>query len=97
MEVQDMTRKKARKTVEVANIRMDINKILAEDESKVSEETKKELCFFLERLLLDTGNYHGYNNVDWLKGGFNRWWNEGQPDFPEKQKYIGREYSRMYY
>lgn len=92
-----MQNKRSRKTINVVDIKEDINKLLALDSDRVSEDSKKDLCAFLESVLMKTHNYMGYNYVDWLNGGFDKWWEDGQPDFPEKSFYIGREYSRRYY
>lgn len=88
----------ARKTFDVQKYKESVNKVLARPEEMVSEEVKMGYCMALEMVLQITDNYHGFNYVDWQNGGFKAWQEAGQPeDFEEKQKFIGREYSRKYY
>jgi hypothetical protein len=89
--------KRTRKNITVAEVVAEVNRQLALPEKNMSEEEKKGLCGFVEHLLLSTNNYNGYTNVDWQNSGWRAWKDEGEPDFPEKQVYIGREWSREYY
>ena len=87
---------KGKKTIEVSVIKEEINRLLALE--TIPEETKKTLCTFIERVLMDTKNYKGFNYVKWWsEGGFKEWQSAGSPDFPEKQKYMGPEYRRIYF
>lgn len=41
-----------------------------------------------EKLLMSTNSYRGFNYLYWSAQGFNEWMEAGEPDFPEKDKYI---------
>ena len=87
------------KTIKVQDLKSKINTLLASPavNQRITEETKAILCNLLEDILHDTNNYRGYNHVDWNARGYTAWVEAGQPDFPTKNLYIGREYSRLYY
>jgi len=87
-----MTRK--RKTFSVEEAKTKANEWLARD---VSQEEKRGVCFLIENILHRTGNYKGFSYNYWDEKGFKDWLDAGEPDFPEKSKYIGPEYSRHYY
>ena len=81
------------KTIEVKKIKNRINSDLAND--AISEETKKHLGSLLETILVETKNYRGFNFLDWINGGCQKWREDGEP--ADKTKYLGSEYSRIYY
>lgn len=85
----------ARKTIEVAKLKERINGYLARKE--ISQDEKKSLCILLESVLMDTGNYRGFNQTYWLDKGFDEWKAAGRPNFPEKDKFLGPEYDRVYF
>ena len=41
----------------------------------------------IERVLMDTGTYHGFNYVAWYAGGYNQWEKDGKPE--DNTKYLG--------
>jgi hypothetical protein len=87
----------ARKTFDVTAMREAVNRQLARPE--VSEEYRKGMCSILEHVLHETGNYNGYNYVDWLAGGCDRWRAdeaEAGRDL-DTRPYLGPEYRRVYY
>jgi len=87
-----------RKTVSVSLIKAKVNDLLSRD--TLGLEEKKVLCFLLEGILMDTGNYKGYNNLYWIQKGCSEWEAAGKPDFPEKEKFIVGgmgEWSRVYF
>jgi len=90
-----------RKTMNVNQIIDEANKHLARTDDGATQEFKIGVAVLLERILHNTGNYEGYNHNYWLKQGFKEWQDAGEPDFPEKNKYIygpdGGEYDRVYY
>lgn len=88
---------KSRKTVEVDWLKKMINADL--ENEKLTEDTKKHLCTLLENILVKTGNYRGFNYLKWINGGFTKWEMDGRPTPTDKnyQKYLGDEYSRIYY
>jgi hypothetical protein len=85
-----------RKTYEVEKLRAYVNKALANDHW--TAEQKQAMAFLLESVLMDTGNYRGFNYLKWVdEGGYEAWLADGQPDFPEKDKYLGDKMRRRYY
>ena len=52
---------RARKTFNVEEFRISVNKMLAE--SKTKREYRIGMYITLENLLFETGNYHGYNHL----------------------------------
>lgn len=84
---------KPRKTFDVNEFRTYINGLLINE--KISEPQKSILCSVLERILMDSNNYRGFNYVDWLDHGFNEWKKDGEPEV--KTKYYGPEYKRHYH
>ena len=86
---------KPKKTILVESIRTEVNRLLTLD--TLDQKQKSILCSFLERVLMDTNNYHGFNYTYWLNQGFEEWRKDGEPGFPKKQKYLGNEYDRTYY
>lgn len=83
----------ARKTIEVEWIKKKVNLYLAGEHS--NEEQRKTMAIFLEGVLHKTGNYDGFQYLDWIEGGRDRWVAEGQPH--NTSDYIGREWRRVYY
>jgi len=90
-----------RKTFNVSKTLAEANKQLARKDADATTDFKKGVCVLIERILMDTGNYNGYNYNLWNNGGFTQWQKDGEPDFPEKNKYMyskhGGCYDRHYY
>ena len=91
-----------RKTINVDSILAEANKQLARKDKFATADFKAGVCVMIERILMNTGNYNGYNYNLWTNGGgLEQWYKDGEPDFPEKEKYLyskfGREYDRHYY
>ena len=84
---------KGRKTIEVNTVRTRVNAMLANP--KVTEEERRGMCLVLEFMLYNTNNYNGFNYVDWLNGGCDRWRADGSPS--DNSSYLGPEYKRYYY
>lgn len=84
-----------KKTVRVEWLRDEINRLLSLD--TLDQKQKSILCTLLERVLMDTKNYAGFNYNTWLNGGYEKWIKDGAPEFPEKNKYLLPEYDRTYY
>lgn len=82
-----------RKTFEVKKFKEQINKQL--ENKNLSQDQKKTLCYVLERVLMDTGNYKGYNSLKWINGGFEQWMKDGKPE--DNSPYLGNEYDRRYF
>lgn len=87
-----------RKTIEVKKLRDMANGMLA---SEISQPEKRSICSLIENVLMDTGNYKGYNHNYWMEKGYRQWVDDGKPDFPEKEFYIygpnKDEYGRTYF
>ncbi len=90
-----------RKKINVIAVLTEANKQLAKQDDEATEDFKKGVCIMIERILMDTGNYNGYNYNIWNNGGCEAWQKDGKPDFPEKEKYMysnhGGCYDRYYY
>ena len=56
-----MTKFKGHKTIKVEELKTYINELLAN--KKIAESEKIAYCFLLERVLFDTKNYKGWNNI----------------------------------
>ena len=94
------------KSVKVADLLEWGNAQLAREDEFADQKFKAGVCVLLEKALHESGNYQGYNQIYWLKQGYQEWRAAGEPDFPEKEKYTfgegGKtgtfgEYSRIYY
>ena len=79
----------------VAEIKKFANEQLADGRN--SDEHRRGIISMLEKILHATGNYEGFNYNYWNKTGFELWQKAGEPDFPEKNKFIGNESDRVYY
>ena len=86
---------KARKTFDVGEFRNWVNSLL--DNDRLSQDEKRALCMAVEHALHETNNYKGYNQIYWMKAGYQEWQAAGEPGFPEKQKFLGLEYDRHYF
>lgn len=81
---------KKKKTFDIEIFRILINDQLANKNN--SQDAKSALCVALERILFDSGNYHGFNCNEWtafiMNGG----------NFVTQEGYVETEfYSRHYY
>jgi hypothetical protein len=81
-----------RATVRVSVLKAKFNDYLRQG---ISESERKALCVAIENVLHETGNYQGFNYVDWLEGGADRWRADGEPK--DNSKYLGPEYKRFYF
>ena len=90
---------KSNKTFSVKKFKESINLKLTLP--TLSAECKAGLCQALESVLIETGNYKGYNFIYWLEKGCDEWREAGFPGSPEKEKFIygpgGSEWDRVYY
>lgn len=75
----------ARKTIEVETLKGLINKRLADKGTAV--EARKELASLLSHVLHSTGNYSGFNYLDWMEGGVDAWRRDGEP--ADNTPYLG--------
>ncbi len=68
---------KNRKTYEVEALTVRINRRLAD--KATLPVVRKELAALLSAVLHATGNYHGFNYLDWLETGHQDWVDAGKP------------------
>jgi len=84
-----------RKTIEVEEIKKRANDFMRN--GYFNAEQRKIIQSFVEAILMDTGNYKGLNYNYWLDKGYDEWIAAGQPDFPEKYKYLGDQSQVTFY
>lgn len=84
-----------RMTFRVSELKDKVNGMLAKD--TLDQKAKASLCSLIEDVLMETDNYRGFNDIYWMDKGFDEWKAAGEPDFPEKQKFMGLEYNRHYF
>jgi hypothetical protein len=84
-----------KKTIKVEDIRDTVNGMLLRDD--ITDDVRVGMCAVLENILHITGNYQGFNNVEWINGGWQKWVADGQPGYPDKEKYAGNNTKRHYY
>lgn len=82
-----------RKTVRVDDLRNKANTLFASPDS--TPEQRKAVAGFVSGFLHATGNYHGYNYLDWLSGGYDRWVADGKPR--DTGPYLGDETRIVFY
>ena len=85
------------KNIKVEEFHEEVNRLLALDNDAITQEFKKGICGIWEHFSMKTGNYGGFQHIYWMKQGFTEWKDAGEPGFPEKQKYFGKEYDRRYF
>ena len=90
-----------KKTFKVDEFKNYVNEQLARTDEFANKEFKAGLCVALGTVLMKSNNYEGFNYNYWNEKGWKEWRNAGEPDFPEKNKYLygegGHEYNRHYY
>jgi len=84
--------KRVRKTVRVEDLKDRINN---EIRHGVTVEARLTLATVLATILHETGNYKGFNYVEWIEGGHSQWLLDGRPE--DKSPYIGDESLVVYY
>lgn len=98
----------ARKTIAVEYLKTELNRRLAlplqmmQPAERVAH--RQAWASVLEDVLMETGNYRGYNDIHWMnEGGFEAWKAAGEPETNEKNKFIHGtpdgtdDYRRFYY
>jgi len=91
---------KPKKTLRVSAALEEANRLLALD--TLTKDERRGVAFLIEELLHQARRYQGFGYVYWLnEGGFKAWQAAGEPDWPEKEKFVygpgGDEYRRIYY
>lgn len=62
-----------------------LNELLA---TAIPQHAKAKICGEIENLLFAADAYAGFNHNYWLEQGFYEWREDGEPCFPEKDRYI---------
>ena len=87
---------KPRKTADVSRILETANAMLAApDTSYNNADVRKGVARLLEATLHETDTYAGFNYLDWMQGGHDRWVNDGKP--ADTTPYFGDQTRRHYY
>jgi hypothetical protein len=91
---------KARKTVDVATVKMMANNQLRRTD--ITTEARKAIADFIEAVLFEANAYQGFNDIYWAReGGFEAWRAAGSPEGAEKNQYIhggdGTDVCRRFY
>lgn len=95
----------ARKTIDVEKVKKAANGLLAFSEEDISDyfrinqDVKQGIVLLLEYILHDTGNYNGFNYIEWAKnGGYERYLEAKKTNKDvDSSDFLGEEYDRFYY
>jgi hypothetical protein len=88
----------AKKNIKFEDFKEEVNRLLNVPENQhVTQEFKAGVCAMFEHFAMATGNYGGFGHTYWMQKGYQEWKEAGEPEFPEKRKYFGLEYTRTYY
>jgi len=82
------------RTRQMAKINVEFQKKWANDllASAISQKAKKTITVMIETLLMEANMYRGFNHNYWITQGCDEWYDNGKPEFPEKNEFIrGRE------
>ena len=82
-----------RKTIQIEWIRTRVNEMLAT--SLCSPEERMAMASVLTMILHETGNYRGFNYIEWLQDGHEQWKADGKPH--DNTPYLGDQSRRVYY
>lgn len=92
---------KKKLTYKIDEFKQWVNAQLKRTDEFANDIFKSALCTELEHVLKNCNSYQGYNDNYWLQQGWNEWRAAGEPDFPEKNKFIygpsGQRFNRQYY
>ena len=87
---------KSKKTFKVEDFKNMINKKLAL--TSINQDEKKSLTMALNHVLHATNNYRGYNNIQWLNGGIEKFESHlKEHGHANTMDFHGPEYDRHYY
>lgn len=75
-------------TVAKRSIRECVDYINSRLEANIQQGEKQALCVIAEKLLMNSNMYAGFSNNYWTKQGYREWMESGQPEGPEKKKFI---------
>ncbi len=88
-----------RQTVKVQEVKERVNAMIKAHAHNAPEndQFRMGMAAVLETILHESGQYKGFNYNEWLEGGFTKWREDGEPGFPEKEKYLGDQTNRTYH
>lgn len=84
--------KRAKKTIKVEDLKNRINNGIRRG---LTKEIRLTLAIVLADILHETGNYKGFNYIEWVEGGHAQWVNDGKPE--DNSPYIGDKSLIEYY
>lgn len=84
---------KRRKTYPIKKLIAKAN--MALESSKLTPEQRYTLFYFVADILHETGNYRGFNYIDWYEGGIDQWKADGKPK--DTEPYLGDQSKRFFY
>ena len=107
MKVIDVIKRRTDKpTRKIVNLTAQVdwaNKQLARTDDDANQGFKSGIFTMMNKILLDANCYQGYNYNYWMEKGADEWFAAGEPNFPEKDKFIyggpveENEYNRFIY
>lgn len=74
---------KERKTVDLSDLKARVNRMIEKTESK---EAREALAILLSSVLMDCNAYKGFNYVEWLNGGSEKWAKDTNADLETKER-----------
>lgn len=96
--------KKVRKIVDISKLKDWTNVQLSRTDDYATQEFKAGIFTAVSNTLHATGQYNGFQHLYWMNGGCEEWYKAGEPDFPEKNRFIygeggkeQNEYNRFIY
>ena len=78
-----------RKTFSIEELKNTANGILANSSSKISPDFRQGIINLTEDVLMNSGNYKGFQYIKWMNGGYTQWVKDGQPK--DKKLYFDDE------
>ena len=84
---------KPRKTLPIKDLIERANAIMAKDQPAPAH--RMTIFSFVQDILMDTGNYRGFNYIHWAESGCKQWRADGEPD--DLAPYLGDQSKRFFY
>lgn len=87
---------RTKKLIKIDDLKEHINTYLRHSAPQM-KQARYALSELLENILNNTGNYRGFEYLNWTRnGGYHQWMADGEPDFPEMDNYLGDKSRRRY-
>jgi len=83
------------KTFSVEKFKDYVNAQMKRTDTGMTNEVRDGLDLALNEVLHSTGNYHGFQYVDWDEGGYQQWVDDGKPE--DNTKYLGNQSKKCFY